>query len=255
VHSDQLRRYREIAEKQYPVHEFIGVYLKTGWVERRDREACADAGYTLFNRELWLDVLVPHQGIDAVLDQYLAFLTGVDDEARYWLATVHDPEKANEALLHPHVQWAFVRDIVGHHEIFRGTNNSGRSWTQCVVHRVDLAPGRWETFLLRVDHRKPHRGAPLTAYVAIRASERLDKSDPEQRRAKVARLAGYQQVFHRVLEELRGTGCPLVAGKPHTDRVGNYESDVGIFFLDQNRVEDLVAWVPKVIDGMVAGMG
>ena len=55
MHGDQLRRYKEIVEKNFPNHEKLYVYLKTGAISQRKK--AEDAGYTVYTGRDLLDVL------------------------------------------------------------------------------------------------------------------------------------------------------------------------------------------------------
>lgn len=248
-HSKQLSRYKDVVTKMDARRDFVGVYLKSGWIEPKDRTACSEAGFVLRDRTFWLNTLRPHRGVDPVLDQYIAFLTHNDGEFRDQLAALECRERANWALEHAHVKWALATRMFPNaagDEIYWGSNRSGSSWVQRRVTKVELGPDTYETLFWRIDHRKPRRTCEPSAYAALRAYERFDRKDAAVRDNKLVRLRAYKAAFEQALSALHAEGCPLVSAPAVPDRSGYFESEVGTFFVHQNSINDLIVWIPKL---------
>ena len=74
-HSGQLKRYKEAIEKEYPDRKIIPIYLKIE--EQSNLEPVTDAGYALFSRKDFLQVLKDYSGSSQILKDYRARLNSI----------------------------------------------------------------------------------------------------------------------------------------------------------------------------------
>lgn len=81
-HSDQIRRYRVILEKDFPNHKLIFVYLQTG--DQSHYKAVTKHGYIVIHRKDLLTILESPDGRDAqktnnIIEDYALFLRKHED--------------------------------------------------------------------------------------------------------------------------------------------------------------------------------
>lgn len=247
-HDNQLNVYRELTTAGWQ-GQFIGIYLKTGWMESRDR-ALPD-GWASVDRATWLSIVTPWGEAHPILAEYVAFLSRVDAGYRRPIENLlADPDAA---LRHAHVQWHVMQRMVAGvegAEVYRGTNRSGSPWTQATIATVALSSERSERIFWRIDQRKPRGTAKPFAYLALRAYEVFDKTSDGRRKEKLRRLASYQAMFRAALDELPCHG--LLTRDPYPDRKGRYESEVGVFVFRDNTVDGLAAAIPALSSRFVS---
>ena len=77
-HSDQLERYKKVVQEHYGGRTVLPIYLKTE--EQSDLEDVVDAGYTVFSREDFLEVLCGYSGPNQILKDYRAHLLSVSEQ-------------------------------------------------------------------------------------------------------------------------------------------------------------------------------
>jgi len=84
-HSNQLKRYAEIAQKEYPNKNSL-VYFKME--EQGDYSAITDAGYKVFNRQMMLDILqsyfqqTPTEYQNNIITDYHKYLQRLDKDIK-----------------------------------------------------------------------------------------------------------------------------------------------------------------------------
>lgn len=81
-HSNQLSRYREIADKWCVEHKFeqpICIYLKTGNESKTNLEAIKQKGYGIFSRKTFLDILENYTDIkNEIFSDYVVRLSEIE---------------------------------------------------------------------------------------------------------------------------------------------------------------------------------
>jgi len=87
MHSEQLSRYREIAQDEFNNHDPLLVYFKTGQIQRAAK--AENDGYIVYSRKDFLDVLKPsaERVKDSILRDYYLRLKLIDDHYQQYLTT------------------------------------------------------------------------------------------------------------------------------------------------------------------------
>jgi len=247
-HSDQLQRYLDAVQADRKMDETIGIYFKTGGWFKEDHEV-VELGYRRLDAPAMHEFLSRYDDVrHPVLRDYVDHL-----ERRYVvpqasfvpqvldgdLAPLTQPWVAASVMallrnaiteVHTSVAEAFPSFALG--RIRRGTSR-GQPWTQFTVARFHGMYGdKAETLFYRLDRRIGGYYISLRQYANIR-------DDEECRRHKVERLGRYR----KLVSGLAYVG-PLQMGRPVTDRSGNNESEIVVFFLRENPVVDLRKHLP-----------
>ena len=242
-HSDQLQRYAAKTRKRRPDDFLAGLYIKTGLVTDRDRRL--PAPFKLIDRAQLLAMLYRcYEGVlNPILAEYLTYLESVEGRVQRICADVWEPSRCEAALQDACGQWHLMErifrpdsEVKGH--LYRSANVGGAPWTQFAFCELHHRLG-WERLFWRIDVRHIRRKGPKMPYLALRQYERHDKS-PERRKTKLARLSVLRRIFDRTFAQVsQSEGWRIQTGKVTTDRTGNRESEVGVFFIDSDRGDNL----------------
>lgn len=263
-HSDQLDRYLR-AVRGDSIHEddLVGIYFKTGLVTEADRQLPPE--FALLEREELLSFLKGLEVSHLILDDYVAYLEGVDAEHRELKRLALDPEKCKDALGHAPAQWALMEAIFGSAafaeaqgdndkcRFYNGVNAGGAPWTQFSFWRgpnLICAHGKdpSEFLMYRLDYRKTRRGekGERRPYIGLRRYCKYEKTPVNQQRT-LGRLRQLREACTASLEATRANGkFTLVPGQTLSDYSGKFEQELLVFFLDpeSNTPDRLVQEIP-----------
>lgn len=184
-------------------------------------------------------LVAPHQGGHDLLDAYYDWAHRELESRLSIDAAILDGDAAefSEAFNSHRGQWVFLQhvtqDFEGHFR--RGVNLGGRRWTQKVVGVYRSEGGKDEIFY-RVDRRK---NGP---YLALRQGSWDDKQGGDYTKAG-ARLKVLRAAFRAAVER---AGGELRLGRPSNK--GKAESDIAIFWLRENSIEELRQRLVEVHD-------
>jgi hypothetical protein len=228
-HSGQLGRYREAAEKRLP--GVVPIYFKTGYHFDAD-QAAAEAGYTVITIDSWVTFLDTIEVKNDIIHQYRDRMRETLQERKDLIAALNEPF-GYKGFGSDFVQFEFLRglrdgcpNLAGAaSNLARGTNTSGDHWTQLRFGWLPNEPpgSKGELLFHRIDRRDGGR-----YYLSTRQYADV-KANPDARKSKLARLAGYRTAFRAAWSEL---GTPLRFDTPITDRKGKNESEIGVLFFD-----------------------
>ncbi len=249
-HSHQLDRYLR-AVRGDSIHEddLVGIYFKTGLVTDADRQLPPE--FALLETEELLSFLKGLEVSHLILDDYIAYLGGVDAEHRELERQALDPVECMEALGHAPAQWALMKAIFrsaafaqAHGDddkcrFYNGVNTGGTPWTEFSFWRgpnLICAPGKdpSELLMYRLDYRKTRRGekGERRPYIGLRRYCKYEKT-PENRQRTLGRFQQLREACTASLGAARASGeFTLVAGQTLSDYSGKFEEELLVFFLD-----------------------
>lgn len=263
-HSGQLDRYLG-AIRGDDIHEddLVGIYFKTGLVTDADRQLPPE--FALLEREELLSFL---KGLDVshlILDEYIAYLDGVDAERRELKRQARDPVECMNALKRAPAQWALMKAIfrsaafaeaqgdMDKCRFYNGVNAGGTPWTQFSFWRganLICAHGKdpSELLMYRLDYRKTRRGqkGERRPYIGLRRYCKYEKTPVNQQRT----LGRLRQLRQACTASLGAAGAnakfTLVPGTTLADYSGNFEQELLVFFLhpESNTPDRLVQEIP-----------
>lgn len=250
-HSDQLHRYLDVVRgDNIPEDDLVGIYFKTGLVTEEDEQLPPE--FALLRREELLAFL---KGLDVshlILDEYIAYLDGVDAEYREWERQALDPVQCMDALGNAHAQWALMEAIFRKSAAFaqaqgdnykgglyNGVNVGGTPWTQFdfwsgpnLIRAHEKDPS--EFLMYRLDYRKTWRGekGKRRPYIGLRRYCKYEKT-PENRLRTLSRFQQLREACTASLEAARASGeFALVSERTLSDYSGKFEQELLVFFLD-----------------------
>ena len=263
-HSDQLDRYLR-AVRGDSIHEddLVGIYFKTGLVTEEDQQLPPE--FALLRREELLSFLKGLGVSHLILDEYIAYLGGVDAKHRELERLALDPGKCKDALGHAPAQWELMKAIFqssafaqAHGDddkcrFYNGVNAGGTPWTQFSFWRgpnLICAPGRdpSELLMYRLDYRKTRRGekGERRPYIGLRRYCKYEKT-PENRQRTLGRYEQLRKACMAGLEAARASGeFTLMLGQTLSDYSGKFEQELLVFFLhsESNTPDRLVQQIP-----------
>ena len=235
-HSGQLSRYKEI----YPdCYRFF--YYKLAYINSQEEREVSQEGYGIINAGMMSSVIERMTDLHPLIKMYNDYITYtfVDTINSFHkkIFVEHDYNILESADAQKYLCDTIVENMtkqnVPYLEIRNGSSY-GRPWTQ-----IDIAQkkdGYWEGLFWRIDIR--------SGKYYIRLNQYADPSEDE-----------VEYKMHR-LEILRNKANNIVGTMPglHPGEVGNSaikESEVLIFFLDDNDMDKLVDSIPKISRHMI----
>ena len=235
-HSGQLARYREIHPDCYRYF-----YYKLAYVNSQEEQEVSRERYEIINADMMSATLEKMVGLHPLIKMYYEYITVtfVQEINSYHerIFVKHDYNVLWSADAQKYLCDAIVENMtkqdVPYLEIRNGTSY-GRPWTQIDIARKE--EGYWECLFWRVDIRSGKFYIRLNQYA-------------EPAEAEVA----YKM---RRLEVLRKEGEAIVASLPalRPGKVGNKatkESEVLIFFLEDNDLDCLMKLLPQITLRMI----
>lgn len=235
-HSGQLARYREIYPDCYRYF-----YYKLAYVNSQEEQEVSRERYEIINAGMMSSALEKIVGLHPLIQMYYEYITVTfEKETNSYYERIfqkHDYDVLWSADAQKYLCDAIVENMtkqsVPYFEIRNGTSY-GRPWTQIDIARKE--DGYWEGLFWRVDIR--------SGKFYIRLNQYADPSEDE---------VAYKK--HR-LEILRREANEFVATMPalHPGKVENRatkESEVLIFFLEDNDLDCLMDSLPKITHRMI----
>lgn len=263
-HSHQLDRYlRAVRGDNIPEDDLVGIYFKTGLVTEEDEQLPAE--FALLRREELLSFLKGLEVSHLILDDYIAYLDGVDAVYRELERQAFDPVECMDALGDAHAQWEMMKAIFrsaafaqaqGDNdkcEFYNGVNAGGTPWTQFsfwegpnLIRAHEKDPS--EFLMYRLDYRKTRRGekGERRPYIGLRRYCKYEKT-PKNRQRTLGRFQQLREACTASLEAASASGeFTLVPGKTLSDYSGKFEQELLVFFLDpeSNTPDRLVQQIP-----------
>ncbi len=235
-HSGQLARYREIHPDCYRYF-----YYKLAYVNSQEEQEVSRERYEIINANMMSSTLEKMVDLHPLIKMYYEYITATFvqeiNSYRERIFVKHDYNVLWSADAQKYLCDAIVENMtkqdVPYLEIRNGTSY-GRPWTQIDIARKE--EGYWECLFWRVDIRSGKFYIRLNQYA-------------EPAEAEVA----YKM---RRLEVLRKEGEAIVASLPalRPGKVGNKatkESEVLIFFLEDNDLDCLMKLLPQITLRMI----
>ena len=235
-HSGQLARYKEIYPNCYRYF-----YYKLAYVNSQEEQEVSREQYEIINAGMMSSALEKMVGLHPLIKMYYEYITVTFEQEinslHERIFVKHDYDVLWNADAQKYLCDAIVENMaeqsVPYLEIRNGTSY-GRPWTQIDIARKE--DGYWEGLFWRVDIR--------SGKFYIRLNQYADPSEKE---------VAYKM---RRLEILRREASELAASIPalHPGKVENRatkESEVLIFFLEENDLDCLMESLPKISRRMV----
>lgn len=235
-HSGQLARYREIYPDCYRYF-----YYKLAYVNSQEEQEVSRERYEIINAGMMSSALEKIVGQHPLIQMYYEYITVTfEKETNSYYERIfqkHDYDVLWSADAQKYLCDAIVENMtkqsVPYLEIRNGISY-GRPWTQIDIARKE--DGYWEGLFWRVDIR--------SGKFYIRLNQYADPSEDE---------VAYKK--HR-LEILRREANEFVATMPalHPGKVENRatkESEVLIFFFEENDLDSLMEMLPKITHRMI----
>lgn len=235
-HGGQLARYREIYPDCYRYF-----YYKLAYVNSQEEQEVSRERYEIINAGMMSSALEKIVGLHPLIQMYYEYITVTfEKETNSYYERIfqkHDYDVLWSADAQKYLCDAIVENMtkqgVPYLEIRNGTSY-GRPWTQIDIARKE--DGYWEGLFWRVDIR--------SGKFYIRLNQYADPSEDE---------VAYKK--HR-LEILRREANEFVATMPalHPGKVENRatkESEVLIFFFEENDLDSLMEMLPKITHRMI----
>lgn len=235
-HDDQLARYKEIYPNCYRYF-----YYKLAYINSQEEKEVSLEQYEIINAGMMASAIEKMVDLHPLIKMYYDYITYTFVDAinsfHEKLFKEHDYEVLGGADAQKYLCDTIVENMteqnVPYLEIRNGTSY-GRPWTQ-----IDIAQkkdGYWEGLFWRIDIRSGKYYIRLNQY-----------ADPlkEEVNYKMQRL-----------EILRNEANSIVRSMPelHPGEVGNNatkESEILIFFLEENDLEKLIESIPKISCHMI----
>lgn len=235
-HSGQLARYREIYPDCYRYF-----YYKLAYVNSQEEQEVSRERYEIINAGMMSSALEKIVGLHPLIQMYYEYITVTfEKETNSYYERIfqkHDYDVLWSADAQKYLCDAIVENMtkqsVPYLEIRNGTSY-GRPWTQIDIARKE--DSYWEGLFWWVDIR--------SGKFYIRLNQYADPSEDE---------VAYKK--HR-LEILRREANEFVATMPalHPGKVENRatkESEVLIFFFEENDLDSLMEMLPKITHRMI----
>ena len=235
-HSGQLARYKEI----YPnCYRFF--YYKLGYINSQEEKEVSQEKYEVINAGMMSSTLEKMLDLHPLIKMYYDYITYtfVDAINSYYerIFVKHDYEVLGDADAQKYLCDTIVENMmkqnVPYLEIRNGTSY-GRPWTQ-----IDIAQkkdGYWEGLFWRIDIR--------SGKYYIRLNQYADPSK-EELNYKMRRL----EILRNEANSIIGTMPDLRPGEVGSN--ATKESEVLIFFLDDNDLDKLMDAIPKISRHMI----
>ena len=235
-HSGQLARYKEI----YPnCYRFF--YYKLGYINSQEEKEVSQEKYEVINAGMISSTLEKMTSLHPLIKMYYDYITYTFVDAinsfHERIFVKHDYDVLWGADAQKYFCDAIVENMteqnVPYLEIRNGSSY-GRPWTQIDIVRKE--DGYWESLFWRVDIR--------SGKFYIRLNQYAEPSEKE---------VDYKM---KRLEVLRNEAANIVRTMPdlHLGKVENKavkESEVLIFFLEDNNLERLLEAIPKISRHMI----
>ena len=235
-HSGQLARYKEIYPDCYRYF-----YYKLAYVNSQEEQEVSRERYEIINAGMMSSVLGKMVGLHPLIKMYYEYITATfEKETNSFHERIfqkHDYDVLWSADAQKYLCDAIVENMtkqsVPYLEIRNGTSH-GRPWTQIDIARKE--DGYWEGLFWRVDIR--------SGKFYIRLNQYADPSEDEVA-YKMRRL----EILRKEANEFVATMPALHPGKVE-DRATK-ESEVLIFFLEDNDLNCIMEMLPKITHRMI----
>ena len=235
-HSGQLARYKEIYPDCYRYF-----YYKLAYVNSQEEQEVSRERYEIINAGMMSSALEKMAGLHPLIKMYYEYITVTFEQEinsfheRIFLK--HDYNVLWSADAQKYLCDTIVENMteqgVPYLEIRNGTSY-GRPWTQIDIARKEN--GYWEGLFWRVDIR--------SGKFYIRLNQYAEPSE-EEVAYKMRRL----EILRREANEFVATMPALHPGK--VENRATKESEVLIFFLEDNDLDCLMELLPKITSRMI----
>ena len=235
-HSGQLARYKEIYPNCYRYF-----YYKLAYINTQEAKEISQDHYEVINAAMMLSVINEFTELHPLIKMYSDYIkyTFVDEIDSYHnrLFVKHDYDVLGSAdaqkYLCDMIAESMTKQNVPYIEIRNGSSY-GRPWTQ-----IDIAKkedGYWEALFWRVDIR--------SGKYYIRLNQYAEPSE-EEVSYKMQRLEILRREANRIVESFPN----ICAGR--VENRATKESEVLIFFLEDNDIETLIETIPAITQQMI----
>lgn len=235
-HSDQLARYKEIYPNCYRYF-----YYKLAYINSQEESEVSKEGYELISAKMMSSTLENMVDLHPLIQMYYDYITYtfVNTINSFYekLFLNHDYNVLGTADAQKYlcdvIVYNMTKQNVPYLEIRNGTSK-GRPWTQ-----IDIAKkkeGYWEGLFWRIDIRSGKYYIRLNQYAALSD----DEIDYKMQRLEVLRNEANSIV--KTIPDLR-------LGEVTNSAI--MESEVLIFFFEDNNLEKLLESIPKISRHMI----
>ena len=236
-HSGQLAKYREIYPNCYRYF-----YYKLDYVNSQEAREVYNDKYEVITAEMMSSTIEKMVGLHPLIKMYHDYINytfkQVIDSFYESLFVNHDYNVLQNAgaqkYLCDKIAEEMTEQNVSYLEIRNGTS-FGRPWTQIDIAETN-GEGYWEKLFWRVDIR--------SGKYYIRLNQYADPSEDEMA-LKMSRLQKMRDDVNRFLEDM-----PFLK-KDRTNNKGKMESEILIFFLEDNDLNLLIKSIPKISQHMI----
>ena len=235
-HSGQLARYKEIYPNCYRYF-----YYKLAYINTQEAKEISQNRYEIINATMMLSVISEFTELHPLIKMYSDYIkyTFVDEIDSYHnsLFVKHNYDTLRSAdaqkYLCDMIAESMTKQNVPYIEIRNGSSY-GRPWTQ-----IDIAKkedGYWEALFWRVDIR--------SGKYYIRLNQYAEPSE-EEVSYKMQRLEILRREANRIVESFPNICAGIVENR------ATKESEVLIFFLEDNNIETLIEAIPAITLQMI----
>lgn len=235
-HSGQLARYKEIYPNCYRYF-----YYKLAYINTQEAKEISQNRYEIINATMMLSIISEFTELHPLIKMYSDYIkyTFVDEIDSYHnsLFVKHNYDTLRSAdaqkYLCDMIAESMTKQNVPYIEIRNGSSY-GRPWTQ-----IDIAKkedGYWEALFWRVDIR--------SGKYYIRLNQYAEPSE-EEVSYKMQRLEILRREANRIVESFPNICAGIVENR------ATKESEVLIFFLEDNDIETLIEAIPAITLQMI----
>ena len=237
THDEQLVKYKTFYPNCYRY-----LYYKLGYVNSQERMNVGNDQYDIIDVHTMCEVLEDMRSLHPLIDMYYKYIKDISNGQK---AYEDELFKKNYSILWDGDAQKFLCDMITSEmakldipylEIRNGTS-FGRPWTQ-----IDIAEkkadgyGYWEKLFWRVDIRSNK--------FYVRLNQYGEPSNQEETDAKLLRRDHLRKECANIVSTIKG----LQAGSMTN---GTYESEVLIFFLEDNDFHLLLKSIPRITNKIV----
>ncbi|MDG5816456.1 hypothetical protein QA601_15270 [Chitinispirillales bacterium ANBcel5] len=236
-HSKQLERYYDFIEHKYTsVHDILGIYFKTGFINQDD-ERLPDK-YRLIDNNKWLDFLQNQHCTNPIFAEYNAYFADYYEKFNKSVHQALSPTQFEQGLRTVQGQGSLLSKITdklitSEHRYLHGMNIGGTPWAQYHFW-ASTKYCEHESFFIRIDFRKCKRiNKDYQPYISFRNYSKYNRTriDCDDR---IKRLSYIRWLFQQVWEKVKVKfGHNIIKDTPVADKnSGNYEQEIAVIFLD-----------------------
>jgi hypothetical protein len=251
VHDNQLKRYKEIIEKEeHEAKEIVVVYLKTGFFDNQDKIELEkarkeDALHCKIDGNDLLDIIKPYRENSEILSEYIDYLKDVlkkDDDTKN-----EYKQGCCNALSKKYGQHLFMIDIFGENAKLRYFQDRGGLNIQYRIADYPKDPNSCS------DPNKEYEESDFN-FITYRLQSRGEKhkfglslrlyADPTKNPPGPTGKAEFYNKLNKIFISTVSLFDTLNV-EPVKNNASKIESEFGVFYLSDNSIETLKEYIPN----------